>query len=179
MIKQEWNYPGLAACEALWKEHHTPRRVIGHCKAVSKTASAIGEKLNEKGYNLNIPLIQSAGWLHDIARVEEEHWKKGAEIVKNLGYPDVADIIEAHMFYRIDGSKEEIAELDLVCLADRMVKEDHFVGLDERMDYIIQKAKGFPGAEEQIRKSFCSIRALKSRIEGIIGMTIEALMGSE
>lgn len=175
----ETKYPSLTECEALWKEYGTPPHVIGHCKAVSATAGAIAEALNEHGYHLNIPLIRAAGWLHDIARTDEYHWDKGAEIAEKNGYPDVADIIRVHMKYRISGSKEEITATDLICLADRTVKEDHYVGTDERMDYIIAKAKGEPGAEERIRASFCEIRALKKRIEETIGVTLEQLMCSE
>lgn len=178
-IKENRNYPDLAACEALWEAWDTPGHVIGHCKAVSATASAIGRKLNEKGSRLNIPLIEAAGWLHDIARTDEYHWEKGAEIAEKQGWTDVAEIIRIHMNYRIDGKTPEITETDLVCMADRMVKEDHYVGPDERMDYIIEKAREFPGSEARIRSSFREIRALKKRIEGLMGISVEDLMCSE
>ncbi|WP_165445379.1 HD domain-containing protein [Bacilliculturomica massiliensis] len=176
---QENQYPGLAECETLWREYGTPDRVIGHCKAVSAAAGAMARRLNEKGFRLNVPLTEAAGWLHDIARADDYHWDRGADLAERLGYSDVADIIRSHMSYLIDSKKEEITETDLVCMADRMVKENRYVGPDERMDYIIEKAKDFPGAEENIRASFREIRALKQRIEGIIGVGLDDLLGSE
>lgn len=172
-------YPDLAQCEKLWDQYHTPPHVIRHCVAVAKTASLIGRRLNEKGYQLNIPLIEASGLLHDIVRTEDFHWEKGANIAGGLGYNDVAGIIRLHMKYRIDGEKEEITETDLICLADRVVKEDRYVGPDERMDYIIHKAEGEPGAEKRIRESYRHILALKRRIERTIGMSMEDLMCSE
>ena len=45
--------------------YNTPTHVIGHCKAVTLVAMTIGKELNEKGYNLDIELIQGAGLAHD------------------------------------------------------------------------------------------------------------------
>lgn len=170
-----YEYPTLEECEQLWKKHQTPKHVIGHCKEVSRVGTLLAQTLKEHGVTLNVPLVQSAGWLHDIKRVEEMHWEKGAQIVRELGYDDIADLILVHMSYRIDGSKQKITEIDLLCVADRTVLEDKYVGLDLRMDYIIKKSKEFPGAEERIRKSFAQTKEFVTKIELLVGRTLKEL----
>ncbi|WP_324824026.1 HD domain-containing protein [Sinanaerobacter sp. ZZT-01] len=169
-------YPTIEECEKLWLKHNTPKHVIGHCKEVSRVATILAEALSECGVPLNVPLVQSAGWLHDIKRVEELHWEKGAQIAYDLGYDDIADLILVHMSYRINGEKRNITELDVLCLADRMVLEDKFVGLDLRMDYIINKSREDKSAEERIRKSFSQTKLFLKYVETLLGRSLFEIM---
>lgn len=175
--------PDFAQCEALWKEYRTPEHVIRHCLAVSDTAAAVALYLNAHGETFDIPLLRAAGWLHDLCRTEEEHWEKAADVAAELGYPALSDIIRIHMQYRLDSKKETLTEVDLLCFADRTVKEDRYVGPDLRMEYILNKARAgaadVPAAETRIRASFKEVRALKKRIEAQIGITLEEVFCSE
>ncbi len=134
----------------LLKEYGTPEHVIRHCIAVADTAVAIGNALNEAGYRLDIDLIQGAAIIHDIARVHDKHWDVGADIARNLGFNDEADIIKVHMFYPEFSQVAKANETDMVCLGDRLVKEDQYVGLDERIDYVITKARKKGAGEDVI-----------------------------
>ena len=49
----------------------------------------------------------------------------------SLGYREVSDIIRVHMTYEPFSHLENISETDLVCLGDRLVMEDRYVGLTE------------------------------------------------
>lgn len=138
----------------LYGEWNTPAHVRAHCKAVSEVAVKIGRQLNEHGFNLDLELIKGTGLIHDVARVFDDHAKIGADILKKLGYFDEAAIVEVHMTYPRFNPVENTDECDLVCLADRLVKEDRYVGLDERIEYILNKAP----EDEEIRK-----RILKSK----------------
>lgn len=165
-------------CFALLEQHKTPPHVVRHCVAVTLTALKTARALNDCGYHLNLDLIQAAGLIHDIARVEDKHWEKGAEIAENLGYPEEAQIIKKHMFYDGFSDIEEVNETDLVCLGDRLVKEDKYVGLDERMDYIIQKARsqGNIEAEAKILERKKDAQRFIDQIEAAIGMPLDQLM---
>ena len=59
------------------------------------------------------------------------------------------------MSYQRDPQSDAITETDLLCFADRVVREDRFVGLKLRMEYIIDKSirLSHPEAEPRIRKS--------------------------
>lgn len=149
-----------------------------HCCAVSEAAVKMGQALNRCGWCLDLDLIQAAGLIHDIARVEEEHWEKGYELARSLGYEQEAAIIRVHMRYSPFSPIDQINETDLVCLGDRLVLEDQYVGLDKRMDYIIEKAKkhGHPEAEQRILRKKEETRAFITSLEEKIGMTLDELM---
>jgi len=172
-------HPTREECEKLLNEYETPEHVKGHCRAVADTAYAIGEALNRNGYRLDMELILASGLLHDIARVEDKHWDVGARLMEKLGYMPESEIIREHMFYEFDISEEHrITEKDLVCLGDRLVKEDEYVGLDERIDYVIKKAarNGHPESKPFILEKKAQARKFMDKIEAVIGCTIDELM---
>jgi putative nucleotidyltransferase with HDIG domain len=165
-------------CEELLKKYNTPTHVVGHCRAVAQAAVKIAVALNDVGSNLNIELIQGAALIHDIARVEDKHWEKGAEIARSLGYKEEANIIAVHMTYDLSKEVDQLTATDLVCLGDRVVKEDQYVGFQVRMNYILNKIKGNPEAEKRVRKKILETKILLSKIEDRIGITIDELMNN-
>lgn len=101
---------------------------------------------------------------------------KGALIAERHGYHQVAKLIKCHMFYAMDPNKEKITELDLLCLADRMVREDEYVGLDDRMQYVMDKLVAAGVNTERFLHRIEENRLMKERIEKIIGKSIDDLM---
>lgn len=170
------NHPSREECLALLKNYKTPDHVVRHCIKVAETALKIGSALKENGINLDLGLIQGAGLMHDIARVEDEHWEVGANIACRHGYYREAEIIKIHMFYSCNPNCNEIDETDVICLADRMVKEDEYVGLELRMQYVLEKFKGNPEAVERISERIKENKSMIRRIEKIIGSSIDSLM---
>ena len=172
-------HPSREECLQLLKVYKTPEPVINHCIAVADTARKIGEALNQHGFHLDLELIEAAGLIHDIARVEDEHWERGYQIARELGYDQEAAIIKVHMRYSPFSSVVNVNETDLVCLGDRIVKEDQYVGLDKRMEYIIEKAKrqGHAEAEKRILEKKKEAKQLIDGIEQTIGMTLDQLLG--
>lgn len=169
-------HPSREECFVLLKNNKTPSHVVRHCVKVTETALKIAEALNKKGFHLDLGLIQGAGLIHDIARVEDKHWEVGAKIASGVGYHDEAEIIKQHMSYHCDPYKADINELDIICLSDRMVKEDEYVGLETRMQYILDKFEGNEEAIERISSRIKDNRVLIKRIEKIIGKSLDALM---
>ena len=179
IMKQQ--HPDRQECLRILEEYKTPAHVVRHCMAVADTAVKIAAALNQHGYQLDLELIEAAGSLHDIARKEEEHWNRGAEIAESLGFFKEADIIRVHMHYSPFSPVEKITETDMVCLGDRTVKEDAYVGLDKRMEYILEKAKkgGRPNSIERILEKKEETRGFIRGIEAIIGTTLDQLMKGE
>ncbi len=174
-------HPTRQQCQSFLEEYKTPAHVVGHCNAVAETAYKIGNALNRHGYSLDLELILAAGLIHDIARVEDEHWERGAEFMEQRGYQQEADIIRVHMHYAVFNPVDKIDETDLICLADKLVLEDQYAGLEKRMDYILEKAKKFgrPGAREAILKKKEETKRFIGEIESIIGITFDQLMKGE
>ena len=75
----------------------------------------------------------------------------------------------------------EVSEMDMIWLGDRLVKEDRYVGIDERFDYIIEKARKM-GAEDHINdilESKADMQRLLDQIEEVIGRSINSLFLDE
>ena len=159
----------------LYEEYSTPEHVRAHCRAVTDTAVKLAEALNKQRYSLDLDLIRGAGLSHDVARTSEEHWKVGADALEALGYKDEADIIRVHMFYSPFNSVDKLNECDMVCLADRLVKEDKYVGLDERIEYILKKAPDRPEIRASIMSRKKETEKLLEDISHVIGRTVDSL----
>lgn len=175
------NYPDEEECMKMLAEYGTPRHVIGHCRAVTDVAVSVGKKLNEHGFDLDIDLVRAAGLTHDIARTEDRHWEVAADYLRSRGYDAVADIVAVHMFYPGFSPASKTNETDLVCLGDRTVKEDKYVGVEERMAYIMNKAERNAGADKdkvlaKIRQKKADLQKYVADLEVIMGISLDDLM---
>ena len=70
---------------------------------------------------------------------------------------------------------DKLDETDLVCLGDRLVKEDQYVGLNDRIDYIIHKAGNRPEVNKRILQKKAETQKFMKCIEESIGQTIDSL----
>jgi uncharacterized protein len=163
-------------CLRILDRYGTPDHVIAHCDAVARVAVTIGEKLKEKGHDLDLDLIEAAGLLHDIARTSPKHEKVGEEHLRRLGLGRVADIVAVHMHYPGFNSIRQINETDLVCLGDRVCKEDQYVGVEERMDYVLAKANGNPHSTVIILQKKAELMKYCRELEEYLGITLDDLM---
>ena len=170
--------PNEQECLNILRDYGTPDHVIRHCREVCRVAVAIGEKLNEKGYNINIPLLRAACTLHEVARVHDEHERVGAEYLRTLGYDQVADLVGQHTHYKDFNPVSEIEEVDLLCIGDRTVVEDEYVGVEKRMEYIAAKATRF--GRSDLAKNVVKVRKSLERyihsIEIVMGISLKELM---
>ena len=161
--------------EKLYIEYKTPPHVISHCEAVCYVAVKISEELNKVGHNLDLSLVEGAALAHDVARIYEDHELEGGRILSALGYEDEADIIRIHMTYPTFNSLESLNECDMVCLSDRLVIENRYAGLDERLDYVIKKLPRGRMSTESILEHKKQIKGLVRDIENKIGKSLDSL----
>ena len=140
-IRDAWHtdtIPSIKDCLALLKNAAVPARVAQHCQAVAEVAEKIARSLEKVGYRLDTDLILAAALLHDIAKGERGHAQVGAQRLRELGYPRVAEIVASHMDLGLV-EQDIINETSVVFLADKLVKEDRPVPLEQRFQDILQK----------------------------------------
>ena len=171
-------HPTPQQCMRLLEGYDTPSHVRAHCRAVAHAAYLMGRELNKHGHHFDLDLVLAAGLLHDIARVEEDHAASGALIMRELGCEEEAAIIEAHMKYGPFSDIEDATETDMICLADRTVKENSYVGLEERMQYLIDKVTRLGRAHRipSILEKKKDTKRFILQIEDKIGMTLDELL---
>lgn len=163
-------------CMDFLRDYGTPDHVVAHCIAVSTVAKKIGEALNQRGFILDARLIETAGLLHDMARTDDKHWEVSADFLLSRGYEQEAEIVRIHMHHHFPTDPTESSEADIVCLADRLVLEDRYVGLHTRMDYIIKKAGNQPDVIHRINSNKILVGEYISKLELILDNTIEAVV---
>lgn len=131
--------PDELECRRIWDHYGTPEPVRRHCEAVRTRAEDIGKRLLEAGRQVDLEIVGSGALLHDVARTEKDHPERGAAILLREGYPKVAEVIRHHhdleplSYEEMEESPSALwLEAAAVYLADKQVKGDRAVTLDER-----------------------------------------------
>lgn len=160
--------PTRQTCEQLWTDRKLSDELKNHLTAVANLSVRIGTALNQKGFSLNIPLIEAAALLHDISKGEPHHEKKGAESLEALGFGELAPIVKNHM--RLPRESEgKISELTVVFLADKLIIGTKTVVLEKRYAERMLLYRGDPEALQVIREQLEISRNLEKRMKNILG----------
>ena len=131
--------PTKEECIKILKENNVPDNIIAHSKQVCDVALKIADLLEKKGIEVNRNLIAAASLLHDIKKLSpDDHVVEGYEFIKSLGYPEIAGIIKKHGLQHGDdeGFEPKTWEEKIVFYADKRVKGNKIVSIDERFEYV-------------------------------------------
>ena len=147
--------------------------IVVHSLQVCRVATFLTKHLNEQDNRLNFDLIQSAALLHDITKTRsfktrEDHALTGGEYLIDRGYPEIGNLIRQHVKldeYLITGT---ISEAEVLNYADKRVLHDEIVGLDRRMDYIMERYGETPDHRERIYLLWQKTKDLEDRIFGVL-----------
>jgi len=116
--------------------------ILYHCRKVNAVAMFIATKLKEKGEEVDLDLVDIASFLHDVKKAEEvrvedwgSHEKRAAEFLKSKGYDELAGIILKHRPESLMPNEIETINWEdkIVNYADKRIKHDELVSIDERM----------------------------------------------
>ncbi|MDD6919860.1 MAG: HD domain-containing protein [Eubacteriales bacterium] len=180
IVKQydKFYYPSKEECFYILEQYETPNHVKLHCNAVGITGRCIGEVLNHKGLNLNIPLIESSGFLHDIARIHDKHEAVGADYLESIGLVDIARCVREHTSHKINPNIDMTDEIDVLCIADRVVLQSKFVGPKQRMEYIKRKRIRKFGyeAEDRVNKFIKEFYSYIEELEKYIDIELNKII---
>ena len=160
----------------LLREEHCSKRVIAHCKAVSKLAVETAKICQKRGLKVDVGLVEVGALLHDVGRSRTHsvnHVVVGAQIAKDKGLPySVISIIKCHVGGGITGS--EAKELGWpqdnyipLTLEDKIVSyADKLVDTSERVpiEMTIQKLR-----EEKLFLAAERVQKIYDEITEIIG----------
>ncbi|MDR3295943.1 MAG: TIGR03960 family B12-binding radical SAM protein [Clostridiales Family XIII bacterium] len=169
--------PAKEECLRILKENRSPDHVVRHCLAVAGVAEKIGTALTDAGLRLDIELIFAAAMLHDVCRAETQHDQAGGALLRALNHAPVAELVEQHMKHRFPVNVEAVREIDVLCLSDRVVREDVFVGFEKRMEDVAARFAGNPEALSAITENVQSTRTLIRQIEEKTGARLAELVG--
>jgi molybdenum cofactor cytidylyltransferase len=171
----DYTLPDTNECEALLKDvYKVPQPVYEHCLAVAELAQGIGAAIKIKVPGLEMRKIESGAMLHDLARVQGNHARRGAEILDDHGFNAIGGIVAQHTDLE---SREEISlESKIVFISDKYISGKQRIELTRR--FTEAKHKHGYSAEVQARIERRQETALKTEreLEGLLGYSLEKIV---
>jgi HD superfamily phosphohydrolase YqeK len=116
----------------------------------------------------------AASLLHDIAKGEKDHARKGSQLIARLGYPEVAEVIAFHTVLDPEHG-DQINETAIVYLADKLVSGRKIVSLDERLKERLDQF-GEEAARQGARERMGQAAAIQKKIEDVLGLKLENIL---
>lgn len=170
-------HPDEAECAAMQDAVGTPEATRRHCAVVAQLATEIAERLAAKGLLVDLDAVRAGALLHDIAKTEPDHAAAGARHVAAFGFADTAEIVASHMQIAYEPG-QPIDERHLVFLADKLVKGERRVGLDERFAPAFTAFAYDPAALAGARHRRATVAAVLDAVEAVIGPLDHMLSGA-
>ena len=129
--------PDKEECLRLMEQHGMLGNIIAHSLEVCKIALFLSGELNKRGQRIDLGLVEAASLLHDIAktvclRTKEDHTQAGYHLLKEMGYERVGEIVAQHVWLSKKGDPMSVSEEEVVNYADKRVRHDQIVSLEER-----------------------------------------------
>jgi uncharacterized protein len=149
--------PSRETCLSLMEQYGMLPNIKEHSFQVARIAVYLGKNLMAQFPKLNLDLVEAGALLHDIAKTETlknrgNHALIGEEMVRALGFDRLARIVAQHVrledAYFHNGWVDEVV---LVHYADKRVRHDEIVDLEERFEYLVETYGRSPEAVERIQ----------------------------
>jgi putative nucleotidyltransferase with HDIG domain len=168
--------PAAAECERLLvKKFAAEMPLVGHCRRVAKLAVFLAKQLNEAGCRLDLDLIEAAALLHDLAKGKPNHASVGARILDEMGYPDIAGVVAAHMDITV-AKEEPVGAAEVLYLADKMTLRDRYVSIEERFESRLKALGAKPDMLDAVAVRRENALLIRRRIEARIGSSLTEVM---
>ena len=163
--------PSEAERRALMIRQAVSQNVIDHCRAVADLANRMATSLNAAGCKLDIERVDCAARVHDLARGCPHHAGEGARILREMGFPRIADIVAVHMDYPVK-KDAPITEAEVVFLADKWIQDDRKIGMEARFEAKLRKYGAGPDVCWEILRRRNNALEAKKRVEARMGCAI-------
>ena len=168
--------PSRAECHELMVQYAMRPHIIEHSIQVMNVSLTITDNL-KNGMSLNRDLVMAGALLHDITKTisletRENHAVSGGTLLRGLGFPSTAEIVEQHVRIRNLNLEGRLEEREIVYYADKRVRHDTIVTIEERMRDIIQRY----GATEEIRSQIIQNKSqallIEQKIAGFVAIDL-------
>ena len=129
--------PARGACLALLAEQEVPEHIVAHSLVVADLACGLARRLAATGARLDLALVEAGALLHDIGKARalgtgRSHAETGASLLEARGLTAVAAVVRAHTSLKTPDVDGPLSESLVVNYADKRVRHDAVVALDER-----------------------------------------------
>ena len=168
--------PSIEMCFNWLIENGVSHELLMHVQTVAAISYDLSLRIAIHGHEIDPILAHRGGLLHDLDKLHPEssrniHGKTGAKLLREKGYPALAEIAQRHT---PDWKEEEAIpitwEQKLVFYADKLVKGRQVVSLSERFADLKER---YPLSREIYRINYPKIRELEEDIMHVIDCSAE------
>lgn len=121
------------------------------------------------------PLIHAAGMLHDICKGTRRHEEAGGALLRRHGFAEIAHIVAAHRDVNLQNPCA-LSPSHLVMLADKYIRGDKLVPIEERYDERIRQWASQPDVVRDIQGRKDRALALVHAFESVAGVALYPLL---
>jgi CTP:molybdopterin cytidylyltransferase MocA/HD superfamily phosphohydrolase YqeK len=165
--------PTRAECEAILADRRVETSIVLHSRVVARVAERITNALVRSGMTLNAELVLAGAMLHDLAKGEPDHAAVGAGILHLMDFPQVAAIVSVHTDLDFSGDIDESA---IVYLADKLVRGEEIVTVDQRFQTALERFRDDPAALSAAQKRNATVKAVAMAVETRIGVPLASVV---
>lgn len=169
--------PSRQDAYSLIERRGMPGHIVRHSEMVTRVAMNVAASLVDAGVAENLALVEVGGLLHDICKMDSiagrgDHAALGRELLDELGWEEVGDIVAQHV--RLDSS--DLNEAMLVYYADKRVMHDTVVSLDMRFDDLMVRYGKTEESRQRIRAHHVQAAEVERLIVKRSGLVPETLL---
>jgi uncharacterized protein len=169
--------PSRDQCHRLLETYGVPDHIVRHSEMVSKVARFLSERLNNKGEHLDLNVIEAAGLLHDITKIEgiktqQDHAETGRKLLEGLGFRRIGEIVGEHI--RLQPHRETIGirEEEIINYSDKRVMHTKVVTLEERFEDL-EHRYGLKGLDKDVTERIKAAEQKAYELESKIFSTLD------
>ena len=135
--------PSIRECFYLMDKYHMLENIKAHSVVVARVTCLIAQTLLETGVEISVETAIAAALMHDIGKTAsiesggQDHAEIGRQICLKNHLDEIAPIVAEHVRLKNYILNCDFSEKVIVYYADKRVKHDKIVNLDERLAYII------------------------------------------
>ena len=168
-------------CFELMKRYNMRDNIVRHSVQVMKVSMALVEHLKDPSL-VKADLVKASALLHDIAKSrtietkELRHDLIGGQMMRELGYDDIAVVVETHVVFGDFEPAGRLEERELVFYADKRVMHDTIVSLDDRIKDLVDRYGINERIVNLITENKNLILAIEKKIQSFLTMDIEDIL---
>ena len=177
MEKTSDKIPSREECFELMAQYAMRPNIAAHSLQVMNVSLAITDNL-KSGTRINRDMVIAAALLHDITKTRalktgERHDASGGVLLREMGCPRIAYIVEQHVFFRDLDREGALEEREIVYYADKRVMHDRIVTIDERLHDLVQRYGATEEICHRILQNKSLVLAIENKIAGFMNMDLE------
>jgi putative nucleotidyltransferase with HDIG domain len=168
--------PSREECNDLMVKYSMRPNIVEHSIQVMRVSLTITDNL-KNGIAVSRDLIIAAALLHDITktrslRTDERHDISGGELLRDMGFTSIAEIVEQHVVFPNFNPQGRLEEREIIYYADKRVNHDKIVTIEARVHYLIQRYGNTDEIRNLILQNKTLVLSMESKIAGFMKIDI-------